>query len=160
MKLKINEDGTLGDGSIESIALLYRNDKLGYARQNGLLPDTWVNVYFGGDIPIIITGKITNIEEDMIEITSYPDNDALYINFAYKGIPEDIPLETIEIREAPEKIPARSSDELGELEEPSLEKLTSDEESVEAFEVADVNEDIYNIPVSYTHLTLPTKRIV
>ena len=146
IKLKINEDGTLGDGSIESIALLYRNDTLGYARQNGLLPDTWVNVYFGGDIPVIITGKITNIEEDMIEITSYPDNDVLYINFAYKGIPEDIPLETIEIREAPEKIPARGSDELGELEEPSLAKLTSDEESVEAFEVADVNEDIYNIP--------------
>ena len=99
IQLKINEDGTLGDGTITSIILLYRNDKLGYARQNNLLPGTWINIYFGGELPTIITGEITNLEEDMIEFKTYPDNDILYINFAYKGIPEDLPIETIEIRE-------------------------------------------------------------
>ena len=57
--LKIHENGVLGDGSITTIVLIYRNDKLGYARQNNLLPGTWVNIYFGGDIPAIITGEIT-----------------------------------------------------------------------------------------------------
>jgi len=103
-KLKINEDGTLGDGSITSIALIDRSDKLGYARQNNLLPGTWINIYFGGDAPVVITGQITNLEEDMIEIKTYPDNDILYINFGYKGIPLDLPIETIEIREKPEQI--------------------------------------------------------
>ena len=101
-QLRINEDGTLGDNSITSIAILFRNEQRGYARQNGLLPSVWVNVYFGGDMPIVVSGEITNLEEDMIEIKTYPDNDILYINFAYKGIPEDIPIETIEIRGPPE----------------------------------------------------------
>ena len=38
-----------------------------------------------------MTGKITNLEEDMIEITTHPDNDVIYIDFAYIGIPDDIP---------------------------------------------------------------------
>jgi len=104
VNLKIHEDGVLGDGSITGITLLYRNNKLGYARQNNLLPGTWINVYFGGEMPIIISGEITNLEEDMIEITTYPDKDIIYINFGYKGIPLDIPIESIEIREAPEKL--------------------------------------------------------
>jgi len=101
--LKIHEDGILGDGSIESIALLDRSNEMGYARQNNLLPKTWVNIYFGGDTPVIITGEITNLEEDMIEINTFPDNDVLYINFGYKGVPLDLPIENIEIRAAPEK---------------------------------------------------------
>ena len=101
VKLKLNEDGILGDNTITELKLLYRNDNLGYARQNGLLPNTWINIYFGGELPTIITGEITELEEDRIEITTSPDKDVLYINFAYKGIPEDIPIENIEIREPP-----------------------------------------------------------
>ena len=101
--LKIKEDGTLGEGTIEEIALLKRNEYPGYAKQNDLLPGTWVNIYFGGDVPAILTGEITNLEEDMIEIRTYPEKETIYINFNYSGIPEDIPIETIEIRQAPEK---------------------------------------------------------
>lgn len=104
VQLRINEDGTIGSGSITEIGLLYRNDNVGYARQNNLLPGTWINVFFGGDTPVVITGEITNLEEDMIEIKTFPDNDTLYINFGYKGIPQDLPIETIEIRKAPEKL--------------------------------------------------------
>jgi hypothetical protein len=99
--IKINQDGVLGDGTIDSISLVYRNDKKGYSRQNNLLPGTWINIYFGGDIPTILTGEITNLEQDMIEIKTYPDMEIIYINFDYKGIPLNIPIDKIEIREKP-----------------------------------------------------------
>ena len=66
-----------------------------------LLTGTWINIYFGGDIPTIITGLITNLEDDMIEIKTV-DNETIYIDFGYQGIPEDIPIETFEIRPPPE----------------------------------------------------------
>ena len=122
IKLKISEDGILGDGNISKIEILSRADSASYARQNGLLPGKWVNIYFGGDYPIIITGEITNLEEDMIEVKTV-DNDVLYINFDYKGIPEDLPIENIEIREKPsELIEAKlPSVEEGEIIIPELE---------------------------------------
>uniref|UniRef100_A0A6C0BA64 Uncharacterized protein n=1 Tax=viral metagenome TaxID=1070528 RepID=A0A6C0BA64_9ZZZZ len=135
LSLSIHEDGVLGDGSITGVILVYRNDKLGYARQNNLLPGTWINLYFGGELPIIITGEITNLEEDMIEIKTYPDNDVIYINFGYKGLPLDIPIESIEIREPPEKIISEEEVEqlkpLKKLESDSIESDTIESDSVE-----------------------------
>lgn len=84
---------------VQSIKVLSTNSESGYARQNGLLPGTWVNIYFGGEIPTVITGEITNLEEDMIEIRT-TDNDVLFINFNYQGIPEDLPIISFEIRDA------------------------------------------------------------
>jgi len=72
LQLPISEDGILGNGSIESILLLSRAENKGYSKQNNLVPGTWINIHFGGEIPAIITGEITNLEEDMIEITTYP----------------------------------------------------------------------------------------
>ena len=38
----------------------------------------------------------------MIELTSYPDNEVLlYIDFGYKGIPQDLPIDRFEIRNSP-----------------------------------------------------------
>ena len=54
-------DGQLNDESIVDIALLSRDEKEGYARQNKLLPETWIDVYFGGDIPTVITGLINHL---------------------------------------------------------------------------------------------------
>ena len=42
---------------------------------------------FGGDIPTIITGKITNLEEDQIEVTT--KTMMLFILILLQGIPED-----------------------------------------------------------------------
>lgn len=97
--LPISADGIIGDGNIKSIKVISSNTNNGYARQNDLLPGTWINIYFGGDIPTVITGEITNIEEDMIEIRT-TDGDTLFINFNYQGIPENLPIETFEIRPA------------------------------------------------------------
>ena len=141
IRLSISEDGILGDGNIRRIAIRNRMDTPSYARQNGLLPGKWVNIYFGGEFPIIITGEITNLEKDMIELKSV-DGDILYINFDYKGIPEDLPIDLIEIREKPstkekkliveseegeeklgEELEEREQLEGLEKEEPILEKI-------------------------------------
>ena len=99
--LKVGSDGQITDESISAIYLLSRSDVRGYARQHLLAPKTWVDIHFGGETPTIITGEITNLEEDMIEITTFPDLEVIYIDFAYKGIPEDLPLEQIAIRAKP-----------------------------------------------------------
>ena len=67
------ETNQIREESIESIDILSHDESIGYARQNELLPDTWVDIYFGGDVPTTITGRISNLEEDMIEITTYPE---------------------------------------------------------------------------------------
>jgi hypothetical protein len=94
------KDGQIADQTIMEIILLSRNEQEGYARQNDLLTGAWINIYFGGDIPTIITGLITDLENDMIEIQTV-DKETIYIDFGYQGIPEDIPIETFEIRPPP-----------------------------------------------------------
>ena len=144
LKLKISADGILGDGSITSIALIDRNENSGYARQNNLLSGTWIDILFGGDAPVIITGEITNLEEDMIEIKSYPEGDTLYINFGYKGLPEDLPIETITIREKPEKIREEE-----EKPNPTKESEESDEpiQDLDEDVAIENRETVYNLPV-------------
>ena len=90
----------LNDESITAIFLLSRSDEKGYVKQNNLTLYTWVDVHIGGDQPMYIIGKITNIEEDSIEITTVqPGTDIIYIDFEYKGIPKHIPFKSITIRE-------------------------------------------------------------
>jgi hypothetical protein len=72
-QLRINRNGVIGDGSITEIKIISSNPNRGYARQHGLLTGTWINIYFGGDMPLIITGQITDLEEDMIEIKTADD---------------------------------------------------------------------------------------
>ena len=123
IRLGISPEGIIGDGNITYISIISRNETRSYAEQNGLLPGKWINIYFGGDFPTIITGEITNLENDMIEIKSI-DDDILYLNFDYKGLPEDLPIELIEIRQPPilekEKIeePKEITEELEEIEQP------------------------------------------
>ena len=99
--LNINDDGNLSDESISSIDILSRADSNSYAKQHKLVPGTYIDVHFGGDVPLTITGEITNLEEDMIEVKLYDSSELIYIDFGYKGIPEDIPIKEIVIREAP-----------------------------------------------------------
>jgi hypothetical protein len=123
IRVPISSDGVIGDGNITKIAILSRSDTPSYARQNDLLPGKWINIHFGGDYPVILTGEITNLENDMIEIKTI-DDDLIYINFDYKGLPENLPIEFIEIREKPSE--PLTKPELLEpevLEEGELEEL-------------------------------------
>ena len=79
------------DKSIEKIYLISRDENSSYALQNNYIVDTWINIHFSGNLPVNesgVTGQIVNLEEDMIEVKLYPSEEIIYIDFAYKGIPE------------------------------------------------------------------------
>ena len=124
--LTLYDNGVLTDESIKTISLLSRSDDLGYARQNGLVPKKWVDIHFGGEIPTIITGEITNLDEDMIEVTTYPDFEVIYINFEYKGVPEQIPIIKFHIRDRPASVKGSLAEIYAEdqLEQPSADKAS------------------------------------
>ena len=134
--LRIDENGNLEEKNITEIALLSRDDKEGYARQNGLIPGQWVNIEFSGDIPFIVVGEIMDLEEDMIEVKSYPDGNTIYIDFAYQGIPEDLPIVSIEKRSAPvvEVSPSSPGIPSSEKEEEEKEKVGEQEYEIEEYE--------------------------
>jgi hypothetical protein len=101
-QIAITETGSLRNEAITGINIINRADEPGYAKQNGLIPGVWVNIFFDdGDVPVVVTGKITNLEEDQIEITTHEDNEVIYIDFGYKGLPKNIPIQKIIIRETP-----------------------------------------------------------
>ena len=132
IRLSIDTDGTIGDGNITKIAFLSRNDTPSYAKQNDLLPGKWLNIYFEGDYPVIITGLITNLENDMIEIKTI-DDDVIYINFDYKGLPEDLPIQMIELRDKPTQ-PLREQEKeeaLEKIPELETEKTFVDPENIQ-----------------------------
>ncbi len=131
----LDSEGAIEDESIESIELLSRSEHPGYARQNGLVPGAWVDLHFGGDLPITLTGQVTDIDEDQIEIKTLDGSQPLYIDFAYRGIPEDIPLDKIHLRSGPPKGLA-----LSESQETGKEPVGAEEEddSVDAAEDEDV----------------------
>ena len=128
--IHFDNDGYITDESIQNIYILSRSKEEGYARQNDLVPKTWVDVYIGGDVPSIITGEITNLEHDMIEITTYPESDIIYIDFAYKGIPRDIPIQHFEIRDPPQHAsPVETLDEVSETNtETPIDKVASEDD--------------------------------
>ena len=80
-----------------------------------------MNIFIGGDLPFTITGEITNLEEDMIEVTSYPQKEAVYIDFDYIGLPKDLHIESIQIRDKPLGIQSEEAVTGGLLEEEELE---------------------------------------
>ena len=76
-------NGQFTDESIQSIEILSRPEEVGYARQNGLTTGAWISIQFGGEVPMTVNGQITDLEKDMIEITTYGDNKKIYIDFGY-----------------------------------------------------------------------------
>ena len=135
ISLSLNELGNLRDESIVGLELLNRSDKMGYAQQNNLLPNTWIDLYFKTDVPLIITGKIINLEEDMIEILVYSNNKIIYIDFAYKGLPKNLNINRIVIRNTP--IDAKNID----TEDTSLLKQTESDANIEEDDDANIEED-------------------
>lgn len=143
-QLNINENGNLTDESIVQINLLSRSDVKGYAKQNFLLPNTWIDIHFGGEVPTIISGQISNLEEDMIEIITYPDMKTIYIDFKYQGIPIDFPIDKIIIREKPSSLKTNVSlASLLESEDPS--SLDSEENSP-SIDFLENGESIIQVP--------------
>ena len=97
--LTLTQNGKLEEESISNIILLSRHKSPSFVAQNNLEIKKYISIYFGEPIPKVLNGIITNIENDMIEITTLPEKDVLYIDFAYSGIPEYLNIEKIVIRE-------------------------------------------------------------
>ena len=153
----ILNNGKLSDESITAINIVYFPEEKGFARQNGLTMDSWWTFEFGGEVPIIINGQITNLENDMIELSLYPSKEKIYIDFQYKGLPKD--LNIIEIRPFSEpKVKISLDDIEEEVEEGTdskldlsstmkdLRKSQSDQSSIEV-EIDD--DDFDDIPLNF-----------
>jgi hypothetical protein len=133
------ETSAFTDRSIKEIILISRSPESGYARQNNLIPGTWLEIHIGGDVSTIITGEITSLEEDQIEIRTVPELDVIYIDFEYKGIPEYIPIKKIIIRDKPALYGDIAEAELEEGQEqpssePTIEYLETGEAIIHAEE--------------------------
>ena len=86
----------------------------------------WLNIYFGGENPTIITCEITDIEDDVMTLTTYPKETerTLCIDFEYKGLPRDLPIEKIEIRNSPYQ--SRESSNVKTQEEIETQQMQDD----------------------------------
>ena len=98
--LLIDDNNNLENESIQSITIISRTKSDSYAKQNNLLPNQWIDIYFNSDTPAIVTGLISNLDEDQIEIKLIT-GETIYIDFGYTGIPQDIPIEKIVLRDPP-----------------------------------------------------------
>ena len=139
--LTINPDGSIGDGTITEIDILSRDTNEGYARQNGLIPGEWVDIVLATDVRTIITAKITDLQEDMIELDTYPDNQKLYINFEFKGIPEDLPIQSITIINPPKSTIKEQTEGEGEGE-----GEVEGEEPIVLGEIEEEEQEYVNVP--------------
>ena len=116
-------NGEFADTSIQQIDLLSRADSPSYAKQHNLLPGVWIEILFKTEDELVIKGLITNLEEDMIEVKTYPNDDTIYIDFAYQGLPPDLEIDKIEII----KNPTILEDDAPEISEEPEQPIKSDE---------------------------------
>ena len=176
--LDISEEGKLLEESIDNIILLHREKSPSFVIQNNISVNKAISITFGGPLPKILNGIVTNIEEDMIEITLIPSSDVIYIDFAYSGIPENLNIEKIIIKDSKESLPASIPDEEKEVEDTveflNLENLDEldydlikhiDEERLneillDNFELEDEYQEFYhsvNVPENEKRYTLETQ---
>ena len=76
--LTLAQNGKLEEESISNIILLSRHKSPSFVVQNNLEVKKYISIYFGEPIPKVLNGLITNIENDMIEVTTLPEKDILY----------------------------------------------------------------------------------
>lgn len=94
LELKLNNKKLIDETIEKIIVKLPHPIAKGYAKQHGLIAPKWFSFHFddGEGIKEVIKGQIINNFEDRIEIRTYPNEDIIYIDFGYKGIPLDLPI--------------------------------------------------------------------
>ncbi len=127
ISLKINE-GKIIDETIENIVILNHPKENGFAKQNNLIPGKWISIEMGGPFPKYFNGQITDLEEDQIELNIHESNIKIYIDFAYKGIPLDLNINSISFIPSPEQ---QKELDKNETEKKELkEELDSDDDDI------------------------------
>lgn len=130
---------------IRSVQLLSRSPEKGYARQNGLVENTWIEIHIrlSPSAPLYtIVGKIYALREDQIsvQISSMPAElegpQTLQIDFGYRGIPAELHIEQILIMEGNKETSANKSASMSKYVSPliipdfsldDLEEITEEE---------------------------------
>ena len=97
-EIQLEEDGSFSDLAIIAIKKIYSEPLKGFALQNGLVIGKTIEIKFNQEDFPDITGIISNLESDRIEIMLEPEG-VIYIDFEYKGIPDFI--KRIEIKNNP-----------------------------------------------------------
>ena len=141
--LEINESGKLVEESIDNILLLNRHYSPSFVIQNNLDINKYISIYFGGELPKIVNGIVTNIENDMIELTTVPDKDIIYIDFAYQGIPEELNIEKIIVKDKLDSI--KSEERSDDREKDDSEKIEEVEDVDEEYRINSQKEEVDEI---------------
>ena len=138
--INIDEFGELDEKSIETIEVLSKPEFKGYSKQNNLNINTWISIQFDGELPLTINGIITDLENDLIEIKTYPEEEYIYIDFAYRGIPEDLPIKSITIIDSPIQ-------EKKDIDGDELETILLDDTNIQNITInkQDFEKDLQNI---------------
>jgi len=139
-------------GQWEGIELCSRAMHRGFARQNGLLPGAWVELEFHGDVREIITAKIQHLEEDMITLLTHPQGNLYYLDFAYKGIPKNIPLRGICLCTPPKSY--QNADSTVDTQQPNDSDVVKQDPIQDQEE--DQEQDGITVEDSVVELTTPT----
>tara|TARA_B110000977_G_scaffold41335_1_gene55642 strand:+ start:1382 stop:7375 length:5994 start_codon:yes stop_codon:yes gene_type:complete len=148
-------NGSLNDESITQINILATPEIKGYARQRDLIPENWITVEFGGDVPSIINGQITDLDEDEIEINIYGTEQKIYIDFGYKGIPDGLPIVGIRTFVPPELTKEVEKEETPEdLDEDLDEDLEDDEDLELIVDSEDIKQNIQNLFIDIDDIEL------
>ena len=156
--LRMN-NGELNNKSISKINILATQKEKGYARQNGLTPGNYITIEFGGSVPAILNGQITDLEQDMIELTIYDTGEKVYIDFEGKGIPLELPIIDIRTFSPPEKkkqIEDDEEDSIRELDEEEEEDIIDeDDENLELIiDTEELKQNVKEIYINLDELTL------
>ena len=142
VKFCFDEDGSIDDESIEEFTDIHQTR--GYFELHESEVGVTVNIYFDTQIPYILTGNITNVENDGVEIT--PMNEEikdvpLYIDFKYQGL--DLMINRIEAKDVLTK---RRDDNDVNLEED--EEVTHDSDKDSDVDDDDEREEYEEMSVS------------
>jgi len=111
LTLTLTQLGKLEEESITNIIILSRSSSPSFVVQNNLAIKKYISIYFGEPLPKVVNGFISNIENDMIEVTLLPENDVIYIDFAYSGIPENLNIDKIIVRDKVDETKIASQDD-------------------------------------------------
>lgn len=135
-------DGRLENDSISKISLFHRETHPGYAMQNGLLPGKRVTINFSTSTPFQINAQITALNNDQITLLT-SEQRTIYIDFAYKGIPLDIPIQSIKLVEDEEHASSSPSSKLV-LKPPLIEPSIFEKSGEPGDFLWEIKEDIKN----------------
>jgi hypothetical protein len=128
-----DEDGNKVEPEFDDlieVVVIGRQTEEGYARQNGLLPKRRIKIYFGEPYNKTVKGVIKSLKYDEIEVDL--GENTIFINFDYKGIPRNLPIEKIGVY----------------AEKPVVEEVIGAPEYVEVVEYIEVPEERKRFPLS------------